>query len=113
MGLNTELTFNKTTFYKYAFKTCCAGTAHNIFVKVCKVIADNSEMFIQWPAREKYAWLAAQNTFPDTLGTLDIFIVYSALKLSVKHNLYSFNFFLNHACEMIFQYMSEELNQRG
>ena len=56
------------------------------------------------------AWLAAQNTFPDTLGTLDIFIVYSALKLSVKHNLYSFNFFLNHACEMIFQYMSQELN---
>ena len=51
-------------------------------------------MFIQWPAREEYAWLAAQNTFPDTLGTLDIFIVYSALKLSVKHNLYSFNFFL-------------------
>jgi hypothetical protein len=87
LGLNTEVIFNKTTFYKYSFKTFCAGTAHYIFVKVCKVIADNSEMFIQWLAREEYAWLAVQNTFPDTLGTLDIFIVYSALKLSVKHNL--------------------------
>ena len=87
MDLNIEVTFDKTTFYEYFFRTFLTDTAHNIFVKVRKAIADNSEIFIPWPAREEYAWLATKNTFPDTLGTLDIFIVYSALKLSVKHNL--------------------------
>lgn len=46
-----------------------SGTAHNLFVKICKVISENSHLFIQWPQPEEYADLAGLNGFPDTLGT--------------------------------------------
>lgn len=39
-----------------------------MFVKVCSLISDNSQFFIQWPQEENYAQLAAQNSFPDALG---------------------------------------------
>jgi hypothetical protein len=37
-------------------------------VKVCSLISDNSQFFIQWPQKEDYAQLAAQNNFPGALG---------------------------------------------
>ena len=37
-------------------------------MKVCSLISDNSQFFIQWPQKEDYAQLAAQNSFPDALG---------------------------------------------
>lgn len=45
-----------------------SGSAHNMFVKVCSLISDNSQLFIQWPQEKNYAQLAAQNSFPDALG---------------------------------------------
>nr|CAH0103787.1 unnamed protein product [Daphnia galeata] len=47
------------------------SSAHNVFVKVCKLISDNSQLFIQWPQEDEYARLAALNSFPDALGFID------------------------------------------
>ncbi len=50
-----------------------SGSAHNVFVKVCKLISDNSQLFIQWPQEDEYARLAALNSFPDALGKVNFF----------------------------------------
>ena len=46
-----------------------SATAHNLFVKICKAISENSHLFFQWPQPEEYADLAGLNGFPDALGT--------------------------------------------